>query len=282
MLCRSLVRLPAVVFPNQALSFGMCEKAVALKPWSLPRALVTEAWKSHDGKLVAFGPGARIGVELNMLYDDALDSLVPTPPNVGHAMGGTRVRLSRTVGRIDSGEQHPLCEVEPLADEELTPMREERLADECELARALIERGTHEARFVLEPSHLDEELGGASVCDPRCHPVWPLQSSEPTCGKELSLWLGSRLPLSTALRVHILSTLCPLRRLQDVVDAMRLLCDPERPGRAGHKFKLIAVTPASDAQCTMSGGALEAPRYVVAEAPPAYTKWTSEDSFPHG
>ena len=59
------------------------------------------------------------------------------------------------------------------------------------------------------------ELGGGSVCDPRCHPMWLLQAEQPECSTELSLWLAARLPLSTALRVHLLSAHCPLRRLQD-------------------------------------------------------------------
>ena len=221
-LVRSLVRLPAVIFPNQAISFGVCQKAKALKPFSLPRDLISTAWREHDGRLAVFGPGSRVGVEMHMIYDDVLDALKPTPAGVSHGMGGERVRLCRTVGRRSPGEEHPLCEVEPMEDDELLPAREERLADEASSARALIERGQLTGTFALEVSHHDEELGGLSVCDPRCHPMFPLQAEVPGCPKELGLWLGARLPLSTALRVHVLSTLCPLRRLQVRAAAPRL------------------------------------------------------------
>ena len=96
-------------------------------------------------------------------------------------------------------------------------------------------------------------------------------------------WLGARLPLSNSLRVHLLSTLCPLRRLQDAVDAMRLLSDPHRLDRTKqHKFKIIVQHPAHDAYCSTIGGAAQQPRLVVAEAPPKLANWTSEHSFPHG
>ena len=94
--------------------------------------------------------------------------------------------------------------------------------------------------------------------------------------------LAARLPLSTPLRVHALSTLCPLRRLQDVVDAMRLLCDPQRLERRGHRFRIVTIHAAHDAYCSTIGGAAAPPRLVVTEAPPAYQSWTSDSSFPHG
>lgn len=210
---RALVRLPAVVYPGQAVSLLTPRKATDA-PFSLPRDVIDEAWRNHDGRIAAFGPGARVGCELHLMYDDVLDALMPTPPGVAHATGGSRVRLTRTTRR-GPGELHPMCEVVPLEDTVLTPAREERLADEAELARELIERGSvRTGSFALEASHLDEELGGTAVCDPRCHPLFPIQAVVPECDRELSLWLAQRLPLSTSLRVHMLSNSCPLRRLQ--------------------------------------------------------------------
>ena len=82
--------------------------------------------------------------------------------------------------------------------------------------------------------------------------------------------------------MHVLSNLCPLRRLQDTVDAMRLLLDPQRVERVGHKFRVVAMTPASDAYCSTLGGPSQPPRLVVSEAPAMYTNWSSSDAFPHG
>ena len=278
-LTRSLVRLPAIVFPGQAFSFKVSRATSS--PFSLPQQVVDSAWRSHDGRIACFGPGARIGTEVHLMYDHVLDSLEPTPPGVAHAMGGERVRLSRTIGRRAPGEQHPLCEVLPLEDEDLSPARSERLADEAGLANELVDRCVATGRFALEPSHEDEEIGGAAICDPRCHPMHLAQSERPECPRELSLWLASRLPLSTVLRLHMLSILCPLRRLQETVDAMRLLSDPQRLERTGHRFRIVASHPAHDAYCSTLGGAAQPPRLVVTEAPPTFASWTSDSSFPH-
>jgi hypothetical protein len=69
---------------------------------------------------------------------------------------------------------------------------------------------------------------------------------------------------------------------QDTVDALRLLCDPQRAERTGHKFKLISVHPAANAHCSTVGGPAEPPRLVVTEAPPRFASWSSDSSFPHG
>ena len=64
---------------------------------------------------------------------------------------------------------------------------------------------------------------------------------------------------------------------------MRLLCDPHRAERIGHRFRLIVSHPARDDYCgTGLGGAHQAPRVTVAEAPPKWASWASDNSFPHG
>ena len=56
----------------------------------------------------------------------------------------------------------------------------------------------------------------------------------------LSLWLAARLPLTARLQADLLATTCPLRRIQDVVDAMRLLTESTpRRKRTGHRFRLL-------------------------------------------
>lgn len=291
MLFRPLVRLPAVIFPHQPVSFALtsnkgedsaADASAQQSAFQLPKELVEQAWRNHEGRLAVFGPGARIGTEIHLMYDYVLDSPYPTPPDVAHAVGGDqRLRLSRTIRdwREEGGPK--MCEVLPLEDETLSAQRLERLEDEADAARTLIERGLEQGSLTLESSALDEEIGGSAVCDPCCHPLFSIQSEQPKGAAELSLWLGARLPLTTSLRVAILSTRCPLRRLQDAVDATRLLLDPQRLERRGHRFKVVVDPPASD-QCSTLGGPPQAPRLVVGEAPPNYASWSSDTSFPHG
>ena len=244
---RPLLRLPAVLFPGQAVSLSKKENL-----FHAPEEMLSCAWKEYEGRVASFADGCRIGVELHIMYDQALESTVPTPPDVAHAVAGQRVRLSRTV----SGTRVQLCDAEVLPDEVLSARREERLADEAMAARRLLSEAEDRGVVTLESSVLDEELGGP-VCDPRCHPLWP--EGPPEALPELSLWLAARLPLSTDLRTHLLSTLCPLRRMQDVVDALRLILDPHR-SRPQHKYKLITSHAANDAYCSTLGGSVQQPR----------------------
>ena len=279
---RPLLRLPAVLFPHQPVSFSRTGSSYRsdVRNFEISSDLLDLCWREFDGKLAVFGPGARIGTEVHIMYDNVLDSILPSPSHAVHAVGCDRVRLQRRP--LQRRPLHAMCEVHSLVDEELSSeARLERLMDEAEMARDLIARGSSTGAFLLESSALDEELGGAAVCDPRCHPLFPLHTEDPSCASELSLWLGARLPLSTSLRISILSCLCPLRRLQDCVDAMRLLCDPNTP-RLGHKFKIITTHPAHDAYCSTLGGATLPPRRVVTESPPSFTSWSDDKSFPHG
>jgi len=290
-LIRPLMRLPAVIFPGQPISLSKADAPVAeSSAFDASEALLSCAWRKHDGCIAAFGPGSRIGVVMHVMFDQVLDAMEPTPPGVAHAVGGQRVRLSRIVVRGDDVinedgsmlAEPQLGELTSLEDEELTPARRERLADEAGAARKLLELGEERGLFALESSVLDEELGGRNVCDPRCHPLWPAEGLAPEAEDELSLWLGARLPFTNELRIQMLSTLCPLRRMQDVVDALRLLCDPQRPRGAQYKYKLITSHPATDAYCRTIATPIQGPRAVVALAPPNWTNWSSSDSFPHG
>ena len=44
-------------------------------------------------QVAVFGPCARVGVELRILYDQVLDAAVETPVGMAHAVGGRRLRL---------------------------------------------------------------------------------------------------------------------------------------------------------------------------------------------
>ena len=105
-----------------------------------------------------------------------------------------------------------------------------------------------------------------------------LQWTPPSEATELSLWLAARLPLTTRLRMNVLQCTCPLKRMRDVVDAMRLLLEPTT--HRFERFRLIVNTPSSDS-CTTIGAATTVPRCVVGEAPPRYA-WNTESAFPHG
>ena len=52
-------------------------------------------------------------------------------------------------------------------------------------------------------------------------------------------WLAARLPLTFALRLHLLACPCPLQRMRDLVVALRLLRDPR--GRGGHAARRLEV-----------------------------------------
>ena len=77
-LVRPLIRLPAVIFPGQAISFRICDASIlharlhggGENAFSIARETISAAWRTHDGRITAFGPGARIGCELHVMYDD--------------------------------------------------------------------------------------------------------------------------------------------------------------------------------------------------------------------
>ena len=98
----------------------------------------------------------------------------------------------------------------------------------------------------------------------RVHPLWSAQAAPPVEPADLSLWLGARLPLTTALRMRLLSCVCPLKRMTDVVDAMRLLLDPHS-SRFEHRLRLHVLTPSGD-NCSAVGVPTQPPRFFVGEA----------------
>lgn len=68
---------------------------------------------------------------------------------------------------------------------------------------------------------------------------------------------------------------------QDTIDAMRLLCDPQRLQRTGHRYRVLAIHAANDAFCGTMGGNTQPPKMVVTEAPPTFMSWADPQSFPH-
>jgi hypothetical protein len=217
-----------------------------------------------------------------------LDSEFPTPTGVAHAVVGERLRLVKICSEAHGDSTDipaaaaagwPISAFDHVEDMGMASRaRAERVGDEAARALQLLDQGLECAAFGLEPSHLDEELGMQPSCDPRCHPLWAVSADPPQAPAELSFWLAARLPLSTSLRAAVLAETCPLKRLHDVSDAMRLLLSSDT-SRFRHRLRISFDAPASDGCSTLGSGPL--PRRVVAEAPPTYS-WSAEDSFPHG
>ena len=81
------------------------------------------------------------------------------------------------------------------------------------------------------------------------------------------LWLAARLPLTSALRLHLLDCACPLKRMRDVVDAMQLIAGTSRAGdrynaRRGAMQKMVLEYDTAEA----SGCEIAPPRPIVAWA----------------
>ena len=305
-----LLRLPVVTFPDQAVSLRVKSDASVttevdtaagkgeFPAMTVPKDMVNWALRESGGMVAAVGPCGHVGVELAVMFEDGgrtiwanmpgrrehqlLEAFIPTPPDVAHAVGGRRLRLLRS--SCAEGEAWRQATVEPLEDDAVSERRRERLGDEAARALELVAAGLERGAFALESCTLDEELG-APACDPRSHPLYmsaaeqatPPASTDPAA---LSLWLASRLPLTTQLRMRLLACVCPLKRMTDVVDAMRLLLDPYSR-RFEHRLRLHVVTPSGD-NCAGVGAPTTPPKSFVGEAPPLYSSWSDENSFPHG
>eukprot|EP00320_Phaeocystis_rex_P001815 CAMPEP_0119061978 /NCGR_PEP_ID=MMETSP1178-20130426/5673_1 /TAXON_ID=33656 /ORGANISM="unid sp, Strain CCMP2000" /LENGTH=100 /DNA_ID=CAMNT_0007043217 /DNA_START=1 /DNA_END=299 /DNA_ORIENTATION=- len=96
------------------------------------------------------GPLGHVGVELHLMRSDAsrydasnreIESAVPTPPGVVHAVGGRRLRLLRS-SCGQAGEPWRQATVEALDDDLVTEQRRERLCYEATRAATLIAAGT--------------------------------------------------------------------------------------------------------------------------------------------
>lgn len=94
-------------------------------------------------------------------------------------------------------------------------------------------------------------LGLCDAINMAQNPRWRAAAEVPEEDAALSLWLGARLPLSTPVRTFLLSCTCPLKRMQDCVDAMTLLLhrDPRfamrRPGQLPRLQVLLDTAEAS-------------------------------------
>ena len=157
------------------------------------------------------------------------------PPGVAHAVGGRRLQLLSLLDeRTPSGGRLGL--VAPLDDEPVATSSQlshddaRRLRAEATAARDLLENSA--TPIELTPCTQDEELG-LTVCDPRTHPLFRAQAAPPEDDAALSL--------TTSLRAHLLALTDPLKRMRDVVDAMRMLADPRRTRDPDAFAKFVVV-----------------------------------------
>ena len=191
----AVVRLDHVLFPDSM--------STPLQESALPADV-------EPSSIAAFGPGARVGVEVDLVLD-------VEEPSAKLLVGGRRVRLLRE--RPSHDRTSTVAVLQHVEDIEVSSAaRAERIADEANRARDLACLATERNQLRSPAVPATEVLDAAN----------------------LSLWLAARLPLTARLQADLLATTCPLRRIQDVVDAMRLLTESTpRRKRTGHRFRLL-------------------------------------------
>ena len=262
------LRLPTTIFPGQPFSMTVADlsKDDRPRPGQVTAALVDEIIEKHAGRVALLADGQTVGTIADVRAPNPGDRTLLThqpssPTNAGmalHMIGESRVHLLQTLDRTPAGGR--LAAFEPIEDEPMSADETRRLEDETTVANALLsdeKRNNTGENWELLLSQLDEELFDG-LSDPTAHPLWLACGRVPEDPVALSYWLSCRLPLTTALRIHLLGITSPLKRMRDVVDALRLLCDPSRASASRFaKFELLWQTAEA------SGCELEPPRAVV-------------------
>lgn len=271
-----VARLPTTLFPGAVASLPVLTANQLDRPLhgSIDPAIVDQVTREHDGKLALLCDRLSVGVlvdvrspfagvDRSLLVDDGAASTPAANGDTLHVVGGARVALVEMGDRMASGGRLALFEDvtdEPLPAGNASALEDEAIAARGLLSSALEGSGGEGEHWQLELCTLDEELMGhlLEVADPTSHPLFLHSAAVPSEDASLAYWLGSRLPLSTGFRAHLLACTCPLKRMRDVLDALRLLANPNRAGddRFG-KFTLRWQTAEA------SGCELEAPRCVL-------------------
>jgi hypothetical protein len=272
-----VLRLPAMVFPGQCVSVPIVESTAHYRPphGSMTPSLVDEVAQAHGGKMALLADGLDVGCIVDVRGAHGSDRELPSTlsgvrtaaeGDVLHMLGGERVQLLETRERTASGGR--LASLECVEDEELYTHELRFLQDEAVAAQALLAelgclsggRGGSGENWSLELCTLDEEVMGELICraDPTAHPLFLDCAAVPEEATALAHWLACRLPLTTAFRLHLLRLTCPLKRMRDVVDALRLLSSPQNADeRRFGKFQLLWQTAEA------SGCEVEAPKCVI-------------------
>jgi len=248
-----VIRLPSAILPGTPVSLPVAESCSEERP---PPGSITPAVAGaiSGGRVALFSDGARSGVVCDVLTVGG---------GLAHVVGSAqRVALLEPLQRTSEGAR--LARFAALEDDAVEDARS--LEGEHASARALLEAHvrTPAPDWDLLLCTLDEELTVLPPgADPASHPRWVECAAVPEDAVGLTWWLASRLPLATALRHHLLECGCPLKRLRDTVDAMRLLANPAaeyaRLRHCGSGAKLRLVWNTAEA----SGCELEPPTPVV-------------------
>jgi hypothetical protein len=266
-----ILRLPTPVFPRQCVSLRIIPESDGMfecrpPPGSLSKGLADEIATSFAGQVALLGHGSRTGVLVDIggaeaRRSDSLAGALPGPCSgwdggmAAHCIGGERVQLLETGERTRAGGR--LAAFEDLHDDQLTADMAVKLDEEAGVARALLDLRAERDSFELLLCTLDDEVGLEAELAVS-HPKFLQCAVQPEDPHDLSFWCAARLPLTTLLRQHLLHCSCPLKRMRDVVDVMRLLVDPSRDGRLStRKFHVVYDTAEA------SGCELEPPKAIV-------------------
>ena len=246
------LRLPTAVVPGHPISLPILSdlKHERPKAGAVTPPLAQELLRGRR-QIALLADGACVGVIAQIQPPHP----AAEPGKLLHVVGQQRVRLIGTEELTPAGGR--LVRFAPF-DDELLPihtMANSRaiLGDEVSVARSLLKQrvrdpNRHEWSLTLCTLYPDTNILPWTA-DPTTHPLWHRTSTPPKDASEFSFWLASRLPLTTQLRLHVLATACPLRRMIDLVAAMRLLAHPDRRCRQarGPDGAALAVRWRSDA-----------------------------------
>jgi len=217
-----VLRLPTVVFPGQPFSFSACRTPDERPSASLTASQADEVLNMYGGKLVAVADGRHVGVTMSIVGGKPSPSSPPTPKGVLHAVGRGRVLVQQMCGQTDCHQR--LADWAVMQDDQLAAEEQQKLTQEANVAQQCLANAA--GQIEMQPSVYEEELG-LDVCNPRAHPYFQSYQKPPADAVLLSFWLGAHLPLTTSLRAHLLACQCPLKRMQDCVDVLRLLSETD-------------------------------------------------------
>ena len=207
-----VIRLPAILFPSDPLTLAVREEDLDARPGL--RLTPPRVREMRSMGAAAFAEGATTGVSLRLLESQGADA------DVLEVVGGERLRLVQVEGRTAAGCR--LAAVAPFEDEPLD-------ADDLGNSSAGGGGARRDAGGRMSLCTLDDETD-CWASPPHEHPAWRTAAAPPEDASALSLWLAARLPLTSALRLHLLDCACPLKRMRDVVDAMQLIAGTSRAG----------------------------------------------------
>jgi len=254
-----VLRLPSTVFPGQPVSLPVLEDYPEERP--IAGAVTPELARevaASSGRLALLADGAQDGVIVDL-------PRLASRAHVGallHVVGKQRVSLLETRHKTPAGGR--LARLVALNDDAISAGTARAVEDEAAVARALLRSGPAAARDLTLCTLLPEANILPWGADPATHPLWHDCARLPGSGAASGLgwWLAARLPLTLGLRLHVLGSKCPLKRMRELNTAMRLLAQPSRRSRQargpdGVQMRALRQLEAPD------GRRIEPPRVVI-------------------